>query len=355
MRKSILIIGMVISAIIIVGIVYNSTKGTGLPQERQAKNDYQIDTPWHRDRYREIEEREKRAREEEALRQRRAQRDKEVSRLGASFELGRPWDEVPLAPSFTRYNKKHTSQHNRKLTSTFTIDVPSDTAEYRHEVMVWIEKGITKLLREDKALMLLNPPTKIFHGDVDDEKALGQAVASFFFKEMNKDGTDSTGLSMSYDISLKAVPLNSDILTYYRYGVFLAGFRTFWTEEAVSYDIASHEEVDWDYLFKAQHREAVEALFFRTALNDRRFREEQSTIMTLEDVEEFFNDNLYVGRDAATGRLHLPQPGLVKEGVLLSFQFEEIGCVASGAFHFVLPYDEVKPYLTEKAKRHLRL
>ena len=51
-----------------------------------------------------------------------------------------------------------------------------------------------------------------------------------------------------------------------------------------------------------------------------------------------------------TGEFKLPQPGLLKEGVVFSFQPYSISCFAAGVFHFSIPYERLAPYLTERAK-----
>lgn len=51
-----------------------------------------------------------------------------------------------------------------------------------------------------------------------------------------------------------------------------------------------------------------------------------------------------------TGKVNLPQPGLSENGVVFSFQPYEISCFAAGTFHFTIPYERLKPYLTDRAK-----
>lgn len=56
-----------------------------------------------------------------------------------------------------------------------------------------------------------------------------------------------------------------------------------------------------------------------------------------------------------TGEFKLPQPGLLKEGMVFSFQPYSISCFAAGVFHFTIPYERLAPYLTERAKWCLKL
>ncbi len=66
------------------------------------------------------------------------------------------------------------------------------------------------------------------------------------------------------------------------------------------------------------------------------------------NIEEF----LCVGdeNDQASGMRRLPQPGLSDKGVVFSFQPYTVSCYAAGTFHIMIPYEQLKPYLTERAK-----
>ncbi len=46
----------------------------------------------------------------------------------------------------------------------------------------------------------------------------------------------------------------------------------------------------------------------------------------------------------------LPEGALTDSGVLFSFQPYEIDCWAAGAYHFIVPYKKLMPFLTNKAK-----
>ena len=55
--------------------------------------------------------------------------------------------------------------------------------------------------------------------------------------------------------------------------------------------------------------------------------------------------------DNPTGEFSLPQPGLTQDGIVFSFQPYDISFFAAGAFHFTIPYEKVKTFLTHKGKQ----
>ena len=50
-------------------------------------------------------------------------------------------------------------------------------------------------------------------------------------------------------------------------------------------------------------------------------------------------------------RFELPDGVLTESGVVFSFQPYEIDCWAAGAYHFIVPYKQLMPYLTSGTKR----
>lgn len=49
-------------------------------------------------------------------------------------------------------------------------------------------------------------------------------------------------------------------------------------------------------------------------------------------------------------KFELPEGALTETGIVFSFQPYEIDCWAAGAYHFIVPYNKIMPYLTTKAK-----
>ena len=49
-----------------------------------------------------------------------------------------------------------------------------------------------------------------------------------------------------------------------------------------------------------------------------------------------------------TGGYTFPQPGLLDDGIVFSFQPYDISCYAAGTFHFRIPYERIKHLLTSR-------
>ena len=114
------------------------------------------------------------------------------------------------------------------------------------------------------------------------------------------------------------------------------------TVELVSYDHINHQEVGWTYLFKPGCENQVLELFEKVAETNEQYKH--------------WNASLWAGvmltdQDGnQTGEMLLPQPALTPDGVCISFQPYSIACHAAGSFHFTVPYDKLKPYLTDRGK-----
>ena len=112
--------------------------------------------------------------------------------------------------------------------------------------------------------------------------------------------------------------------------------------QMISYDHVNHQEIGWTYLFKPGCEETVLKLFEKVAETNEQY--------------QCWNANLWAGVHLTdedgkqTDEMLLPQPALTPAGVTVSFQPYEIACFAAGTFHFTVPYSQLKPYLTDRAK-----
>ena len=114
------------------------------------------------------------------------------------------------------------------------------------------------------------------------------------------------------------------------------------TVELVSYDHVNRQEIDWKYLFKPGCEEQVLELLAKEAENDEDF---------LYHSANFWNGvQLTDNNHNPTGEMLLPQPSLTPAGVTVSFQPYSFDRYSSGCFHLTVPYNLLKPYLTNRAK-----
>ena len=52
-------------------------------------------------------------------------------------------------------------------------------------------------------------------------------------------------------------------------------------------------------------------------------------------------------------KFELPDGSLTDSGVVFSFQPYEIDCWAAGAYHFIVPYKKLLPYMTQIGRAHV--
>lgn len=95
----------------------------------------------------------------------------------------------------------------------------------------------------------------------------------------------------------------------------------------------------------------VLAVFYKTVCADIKYRR-WGNASTADEVKELFERNS-IGM--ALGYEVLPTPGLTDRGVTFSFQPYALSCFAAGCFHFTVPYEDLRPYMTAKAKRLLNM
>lgn len=50
-------------------------------------------------------------------------------------------------------------------------------------------------------------------------------------------------------------------------------------------------------------------------------------------------------------KFYLPEGAMTETGIVFSFQPYELNCWAAGAFHFIVPYKDLIPYMTTKSKK----
>ena len=120
------------------------------------------------------------------------------------------------------------------------------------------------------------------------------------------------------------------------------GVHGYYTERLVSFDHIHKQEIDNKYLFIDNSIDSIVGLLMDEAKKTPHYWEWKPDIKR----HVFVTDE----HDNPTGEIRLPQPGLAEDGLVFSFQPYEISCFAAGTFHFTIPYNRLRPYLSDKAK-----
>ena len=154
-------------------------------------------------------------------------------------------------------------------------------------------------------------------------------------------------------VCLRAWHVTEKFVTVLKYAnEYTNGVHGYFTEELVSFDPETRREIDWDYLFKPECRQQVLDMFLHTARTSTKDAKWDETT-PYENIAKAFIP--YDDDGNPLGKMQMPRPGLGEKGVVFSFQPYHLGGFADGVFHFSVPYQELKPYLTDEAKRLLKI
>lgn len=173
-----------------------------------------------------------------------------------------------------------------------------------------------------------------YKGNIRDVNAIGKFASERYFAIQKAEHCDDPeGQSISFNcLSLRQIATNGKYYSYQKQTyMYDGGAHGFPTESVVSFDAVRGEQIDWDYLFVPGSKEKVTALLNKAARADLRFRQNK---------EDSSLDETVV----------LHRPGLSETGVVFSFQPYEIDCYVNGSYHFTIPFEDIMPYLTSKAK-----
>lgn len=110
-----------------------------------------------------------------------------------------------------------------------------------------------------------------------------------------------------------------------------------YTQTFHTLDLLTGKELKNNDIFKNNSLEKVKTLLYESMANDPQYIVWNPQIKSAADIE--------------SRKLDLPQGSLTPYGVVFSFQPYEIDCWAAGAYHFIVPYEKLIPYLRPEAKR----
>lgn len=271
-----------------------------------------------------------------------------------------------LMPKFGSTKRFCKDYHRDKINALyhFEIDFPKKNNALNDNIRKWLIWMVDESLDLGAATTspngLHNSFKKIkynaggYEGDVRDVEALGRYAASRYFERTGVCESDVMGgwPILCCDLSLRLVSTNGKYFSYQKYTYdYGGGVHGYPTQSIRSFDARRNEEIDWEYLFEDYSSEGVLAVFYKTVCADIKYRR-WGNASTTDEVKELFERNS-IGM--ALGYEVLPTPGLTDRGVTFSFQPYALSCFAAGCFHFTVPYEDLKPYMTAKAKRLLNM
>jgi len=185
-----------------------------------------------------------------------------------------------------------------------------------------------------------------YDGDIHNHKRICKFASEVYFAFVKSDYSMNEmdiPSSLFSTLCLKSYVKNNRFVTYQQFTHgYYGGAHGYYTERLISYDHVHGQEVDYKYLFKDGNMKDIVDLLKEEAKKSPNYKIWEPNIDEYACVKD--------ENDKPTGLLRLPQPGLSDEGVVFSFQPYEISCFAAGAFHFTIPYDKLRPYMTVAAK-----
>ena len=188
-----------------------------------------------------------------------------------------------------------------------------------------------------------------------DKKALLRRSADCYFAVVREDH-DIDDYPINYfirNISLRAWHHTDKFVTILKYIYdYNGGAHGYFTEQLVSYNPAKKRVIEWDDLFRPACRGQVVQALCDAIVASPKYKATGRT------YDEKFLRGMFTfdeRESLSSDRLLVPRPGLGEKGVVFSFQPYELSGFADGTFHFTLPYQDLKPYLTDEAKQLLAI
>lgn len=253
---------------------------------------------------------------------------------------------------------------------SFTVDYPDSSKVNANKINQFICE-LTGISENEKAKVpALSAfyagfnPTKnyrpVYTGNANDMKCLSDFLAHKTFENWKRGGEFDMGSSAS-TLSIKPHIVNDRYVTigqyeYDRIGTGHGGY----TETFHTFDIEKGNELTNSDIFKSQYLDNVAIQLFEIMANDPYYRAWNGDSISASDIPQRIEgwqspNPLLEGTEWEEPKrdftFELPDGALTETGVLFSFQPYEVDCWAAGAYHFIVPYNKLLPYLTSKAKK----
>ena len=159
-------------------------------------------------------------------------------------------------PSFTRFRKDTLAIYGHSVLFSLTADYPQKNVPHAKEISRWLVDDITSTL-------LVNE--KKYKGDLYNHQQIIDFVTDSYFHNVNMDygpGKEGYPFSISNIMDLRAKVMNERFVTYQRYtNDYEGGAHGYYTEKLISYDHVHKQEIDFDYLFKAESKKELLGVF----------------------------------------------------------------------------------------------
>lgn len=199
-----------------------------------------------------------------------------------------------------------------------------------------------------------------YTGNVNDIQSLSDFLAHKAFESWIRSGDFDMGSNESV-LAIRPHFVNERYVTFSKYEYNREGTgHGMYTETFHTFDLKNGKGLKNKDIFKSQSLDKVKMKLFETMSKDPRYLEWHGGSVSPTEIESMIEAWLSPlpilegteweepDRDV---KFELPDGALTESGVVFSFQPYEIDCWAAGAYHFIVPYEILLPYLTSKSKR----
>ena len=253
---------------------------------------------------------------------------------------------------------------------TFTVDCPDSCIENREAINRFI-CNLTGISESEKAKVPglsafyagFNPTKNyrpVYTGNANDMQCLSDFMAHKTFENWIRGGEFDMGSSGSV-LALSSHIANKKFVTYAKYEYERIGTgHGMYTETFHTLDIKRGKELTNKDIFKAKSLDNVKKELFVVMAKDSHYLAWNDGIEGAGDIESrivgwqspnpILEGTEWEEPDREV-KFELPDGALTDSGVVFSFQPYEIDCWAAGAFHFIVPYKQLRHYMTPEAKR----
>lgn len=199
-----------------------------------------------------------------------------------------------------------------------------------------------------------------YYGNKDDIQNLSDFLAHRTFDNWKYGGGCGLGLC---EVALAIRPHVSDkrYITFSKYEYEREGFgHGMYTETFHTFDMKNGKRLKNKDIFKTKSLDNVKLKLFEVMANDPHYLEWHGESVSASEIESMIEawqspDLALEGTEweepKKDFKFDLPDGALTESGIIFSFQPYEIDCWAAGAYHFIVPYEKLMPYLTSDAKK----
>lgn len=253
---------------------------------------------------------------------------------------------------------------------TFTVDYPDSCIENREAINRFI-CNLTGISESEKAKVPglsafyagFNPRKyyrPVYTSNSNDFQCLSDFLAHKIFENWIRGGEFDMGSSAA-TLAIKPHIANERFVTFSMYEYDRVGTgHGMYTETFHTFDYNTEKELTNTDIFKSQYINKVKMMLFEVMAKDPHYRAWNGDSITASEIQGKIEgwqspnpilDGTKWEEPDREVKFELPDGALIDSGVVFSFQPYEIDCWAAGSFHFIVPYKQLRPYMTQEAKR----